>query len=738
MARSKVIETLDGKIIADGLVFESWQAYANSDFFRAQGKRCGTVSRPGPAPAGGSPDDCTFTLTNPTPVYDPSVARYTIPVVVHVIQNTSGSGFISAAMVQSQIDILNEDLLALVGTNGESGTNIEIEFHLATEDPSGSPTNGITYSTDNTWFNDGGSYWNTLAWDTNRYLNIYTNTAGGFLGYVPDLPQGGIAGSNADRVVILWSSFGRNGPIGPPFDQGRTTTHEVGHYFGLEHTFTGGCSSPSACYASGDLICDTNAQANPTSGCGDANSCSTPDPFHNYMDYSDDLCMEEFTPEQARRMRCSVEHYRPDVYGIGNVECGNGVVEAGEQCDDGNTTPGDGCDENCQYEHTCGDGVIEPGEECDDGNTTPGDGCDANCQSEPVCGNGVIEAGEQCDDGNNTPGDGCDAGCQIESIGHNCCETGHGAGCSDPTIESCVCAADPFCCDVEWDQICADEVESLACGSCTGSVCGNGIVETGEQCDDGNTASGDGCDGNCQNEFCGDGMVNNAPNEQCDDGNTASGDGCNENCQLEKGACAQPMVTAGISSRYIRIDPDPGMPVPVAFRIECGTVTEWARLAETGYDDGGGVFVNIGTGVADCASADFLTPDQWSSNGANALYVTGLAIAPNSRPTVTAVCIDCAGAEANAVRPADPTWVFCDSSNDGQVTFFMDLFKQFANTAANGFPLLTGPDPGIEVDTQGDSPTRPDQQVTFFGDIFACFSATAAGGGATWTGGTCP
>ena len=106
---------------------------------------------------------------------------------------------VSLAQVQSQIDVLNEDFLALAGSNGADGTDIQIQFYLAEVDPNGNATNGVTYSNNTSWYNDSGSYWNSLAWDTNRYLNIYTNSAGGFLGYVPDLPQGGIAGSNSAR-----------------------------------------------------------------------------------------------------------------------------------------------------------------------------------------------------------------------------------------------------------------------------------------------------------------------------------------------------------------------------------------------------------------------------------------------------------------------------------------------------------------------------------------------------------
>lgn len=486
----------DGTIEAHGKTFNDWGEYYRSDEFRLQGRRCGTQSSGPGTELGGSSGDCTFSLTNPAAVYDPTVATYQIPIVVHVIRQNDGvTGHISEAMVQSQILILSEDFQAIAGTNGANGTDVRIEFVLASTDPGGNPTNGITYSNNTTWYNDGGSYWDSLAWDTSEYMNVYTNSAGGALGYVPNLPQGGISGSNSDRVVVYWEAFGLNAPIGPPFDLGRTLTHEVGHYLGLEHTFSGGCGSAAACFTTGDLICDTLPEAAPTNGCSDSGSCGDPDPIDNYMDYSDDFCMEMFTPEQSRRMRCSLEHYRPDVYQVIDAVCGNGVIEFGEECDDGNATPGDGCDDLCQLEHTCGDGTTEPGEECDDGNVTPGDGCDENCMNEPVCGNGVIEAGEdceppgtptcdancqripmcgdgildqgeECDDGNGTSGDGCDASCVLE--GNNCCDDTHGAGCNNPTIESCVCAQDAFCCDTDWDGLCVTNVETLGCGSCSG------------------------------------------------------------------------------------------------------------------------------------------------------------------------------------------------------------------------------------------------------------------------------
>ncbi|RME57426.1 MAG: DUF4215 domain-containing protein, partial [Candidatus Dadabacteria bacterium] len=187
--------------------------------------------------------------------------------------------------------------------------------------------------------------------------------------------------------------------------------------------------------------------------------------------------------------------------------CGNGIVETGEDCDDGNIEDGDGCSSTCQIEFmfpTCGNGILEPPEECDDGNTVNGDGCDSECRNEsppsPQCGNGVVENGEECDDGNIISGDGCSSTCQ-------------------------------------------NEIPNPPPPTPNQPVCGNKIIENGEQCDDGNTTDGDGCSSSCQTEtpnpppptpaspVCGNNIVEDG--EQCDDGNTTDGDGCSSSCQVE-------------------------------------------------------------------------------------------------------------------------------------------------------------------------------------------------------------
>jgi cysteine-rich repeat protein len=128
---------------------------------------------------------------------------------------------------------------------------------------------------------------------------------------------------------------------------------------------------------------------------------------------------------------------------VGAAVCGDGVVDPGEACDDGNLFDGDGCSSVCTDEAMCGNGTVDAGEGCDDGNTSNGDGCSAVCQVEPICGDGNLDFGEECDDGNNLDGDGCSATCTIQ----------------------------PYC--------------------------GDGTVDPGEQCDDGNQVDGDGCSSSC-------------------------------------------------------------------------------------------------------------------------------------------------------------------------------------------------------------------------------------------------
>ncbi|HEY5921503.1 MAG TPA: M43 family zinc metalloprotease [Kofleriaceae bacterium] len=305
----------DGSVRVGSDVFATREAYHQSALFQASGARCGTPPRGPDVMELISPNDCGGNSTTINQDYNDN-RTLVVPVVFHVIKRTDGTGNITPALIQSQVDILNEDFNALAGTPGAMGTNSKIQFVLAKLDPAGNPTTGINVVTNNTYFNDpGGSGTNymkrALKWDTARYLNIYTNNGGGsgILGYAT-FPSDE-AGGPEDGVVLNWVYVGRNAPGGEPYDQGRTATHEVGHYLGLYHTFQSGCGSSTAPFTSGDLIGDTAREAQPNYGCTPvASGCGGMSPIENYMDYSADACMTKFTAQQVNRMRCSIVNFR--------------------------------------------------------------------------------------------------------------------------------------------------------------------------------------------------------------------------------------------------------------------------------------------------------------------------------------------------------------------------------------------------------------------------------------------
>lgn len=313
-------------IVVHGQEFENTTAFYQSNFFQENGLRCGTrMEGLVDKTSAFNPNDCALNSTNPLPEYDAGYV-YTVDVVVHIITSFAQTlGNVSDSLIYSQIDVLNEDFRALAGTPGELGADVGVEFRLAPFDPNGNPTTGITRTAKSTYYLETEAYYDSLAWDPSRYMNLYSTSAGGNLGYVPFLPQQGGVGTNADRVVCYWEAMGRPGVGGPPYDQGRTVTHEVGHYLGLWHTFSNGCGVATApdCYTTGDRICDTERESTSHFGCPNTTSCTDPDPLDNYMNYTDDTCMMRFTSEQANRMRCTLENYR-----FGLIEAATNVADA--------------------------------------------------------------------------------------------------------------------------------------------------------------------------------------------------------------------------------------------------------------------------------------------------------------------------------------------------------------------------------------------------------------------------
>jgi hypothetical protein len=223
----------------------------------------------------------------------------TVPVYFHVV--TDGSiGALTNSDIRRQIDVLNNTY-----AGGEGGDNTGFSFVLA----------GVTRTNNAGWFyaNPGGTNEHSMKQALHTGgpgdLNLYSTTAGDFLGwaYLPDIvTKPGQA--YLDGVVIDWESFlGTSTKYAGQYDQGETTTHEVGHWLNLEHTFYGGCS------AHGDYVDDTPAEKTATRGCpAGKDTCKAPglDPIHNYMDYSFDSCYTEFTPGQSQRMADAWLFYR--------------------------------------------------------------------------------------------------------------------------------------------------------------------------------------------------------------------------------------------------------------------------------------------------------------------------------------------------------------------------------------------------------------------------------------------
>jgi cysteine-rich repeat protein len=217
------------------------------------------------------------------------------------------------------------------------------------------------------------------------------------------------------------------------------------------------------------------------------------------------------------------------------ADCGNGKIDAGEQCDDGNAIDTDACSNLCKA-RVCGDGEQQGSEECDDGNKVNNDSCTNMCLL-PRCGDLVVQAGEECDDGNQIPNDNCSTSCHFPRCGDAVMQFGE--ECDDGNrsdTDSCTnrCLL-PRCGDgiVQEAEECddANKISNDACSNiCTLPQCGNGVREAGESCDDGNENNGDNCTIECEKPFCGDGFTQ--PGESCDDGNQNADDECLNTCRL--------------------------------------------------------------------------------------------------------------------------------------------------------------------------------------------------------------
>jgi hypothetical protein len=259
---------------------------------------------------------------------DKTNSTYIIPVVVHIIHNGEplGSGSnIPDTQVQSQIRVMNEDYQRLNADASNTpaefapvASSIDIQFVLAKQDPDGLPTSGITrkQGTKNSYAStDDVELKSQDYWPAEDYLNIWvTNLTGGYLGYT-QFPQTTLQGTQppydrlTDGVVVHYKAFGSklDGAFSllSQYDLGRTATHEVGHYFGLIHVFGdySGCNTT-------DYVDDTPVQSDRTFTCpsGPLTQCGHHVMYQNYLDYTDDACMNLFTAGQVARMLVVLEN----------------------------------------------------------------------------------------------------------------------------------------------------------------------------------------------------------------------------------------------------------------------------------------------------------------------------------------------------------------------------------------------------------------------------------------------
>lgn len=306
----------------------------------------------------------------------------------------------------------------------------------------------------------------------------------------------------------------------------------------------------------------------------------------------DNVCTDENTPpnqqECTTNLQCPAQENCVNnkcVWADPDAVCGNGIVESGETCDDGeeNGQPNK-CSTKCSgtTPAECGNGVVEKNENCDDGedNGKPNH-CDSECKgtTPSLCNNGVVEEGEECDDGNES--ETCNFDCTLASCGDGVlnetagetCDDGEENGQPNKCNETCDGTTEAVCgngiledgetcddgeengqplqcnatCDGTTEAVCGNGIledgetcddgeengEPLQCNTTcdgiTGSECGNGVVEPGEECDDGGESEL--CNTDCTAAACGDGITNTSAGEVCDDGeNNGQPNQCNETC----------------------------------------------------------------------------------------------------------------------------------------------------------------------------------------------------------------
>jgi hypothetical protein len=222
-----------------------------------------------------------------------ALAGASVPVYFHVMLDSKGKGDVTQTQINNQVAVLNK---TYAGQESSQASNTGFTFTLA----------GVDRFRNSQWHADRQS--TTYRAQTRQggpnALNIWLVEWKSTLG-IATFPWDYAANPSIDGIRVHYASL-PGGSIAN-YNQGETATHEAGHWFGLYHTFQGGCTTTN------DGVSDTPAQSSPTSGCpAGRDSCSLPglDPIHNYMDYSYDTCYNQFTAGQTSRMQSMFAAYR--------------------------------------------------------------------------------------------------------------------------------------------------------------------------------------------------------------------------------------------------------------------------------------------------------------------------------------------------------------------------------------------------------------------------------------------
>jgi hypothetical protein len=254
-----------------------------------------------------------------------------IPIVVHLVYNTTAQN-ISDAQIRSQISVLNADYrmkntdtLPLSHPFWSATADAGIEFCLATTDPNGDPTTGIirTFTSTTRFDYDTINNWSDVKftatggadrWDPHRYLNVWVCNLTGSILAISTFPSELAATPDEDGIVVNYRFMGAGGTALSPYNQGRTLTHEIGHWLGLAHIW-------GDAFCGNDVVSDTRPAESENYGCptfphrpnnlcgGDANG----EMYMNYMDYVDDRCMNMFTFGQVTRMQATLSTLRSSI-----------------------------------------------------------------------------------------------------------------------------------------------------------------------------------------------------------------------------------------------------------------------------------------------------------------------------------------------------------------------------------------------------------------------------------------